>query len=143
MRQLFWRYEDNPSIKNTEPASVPPQTMSRSADFDLLFSTILCNFLDGAAKQVQGGGRAMDEALASICAAFARSPADRSALIKIALESIPFSVKEAFGRPPWSWQAVRYIGETTPTTLNSATGVYAYHLTKINNKEGEENFYVG
>lgn len=84
----------------------------------------------------------MDEALACICAAIACSPADRCALVQVALESIPFSVKEAFGRPPWSWQAVRYMGETTQMTLDSATGVYVYHLTKIN-KEGEQNFYVG
>ena len=84
----------------------------------------------------------MYHTLAFICAAIACSPADSSALVQVALQSIPFSVKEAFGRPPWSWQAVMYMEETSPMTLNTATGVYAYHLTKIN-KEGEQNFYVG
>ena len=85
----------------------------------------------------------MYDALASICAAIANSPVHRSALVQVALESIPFSVKEAFGRPPWSWEAAKYREETSPVTLNAATGVYAYHLTKINNEEGEQNFYVG
>ena len=143
MRQLFWRCKGNQSMTNTRSASPPPETWSRSANFNFLFSTILCNFLDGAITQVQDSGRAMHEELASICAAIARSPEDRSALIQIALESIPFSVKEAFGSPPWSWQAVRDTGETSPVDLTSATGVYAYHLMNINNKEGEQNLYVG
>lgn len=127
---------------NTPPPSVTPQIRSRGAHFDFLFSTILTDFLDGATKQVQDGGRAMGEAQGSICAAIDRSPADKSALIQVALESIPFSVKEAFGCLPWSWQAVVCMEKTTPMTLDTATGVYAYHLTKINN-ESKQNFYVG
>jgi hypothetical protein len=84
----------------------------------------------------------MDEAIASVCAAIACSPADRSTLVQVALESIPFSIKEAFGKAPWSWETVNYIEKTTPMILHSATGVYAYHLTKIN-KEDRQNFYVG
>ena len=83
----------------------------------------------------------MCEALASICVAVACSPTDRSTLRQVALESIPFFIKESFGSPPWSWQAVEYIKETTQPSLQSATRVYAYHLTKIN-KRCEQNFYV-
>ena len=145
MRESLWRCKGNPSIANSQPAALTPQARCRSAHFDFLFSTILDNFLDGATKQVQDGGRAMCEALASICAAIARSPIERSNLRQVALESIPFPIKEAFGSPPWSWQAVGYMDylkETTETSLNSVTGVYAYHLTKIN-KRDEQNFYVG
>lgn len=127
---------------NAPPASVTPEIRARSAHFDVLFSTILYGFLDGATKQVQDRGRTMDEAQASIYAAIARSPTDRSALVHVALETIPFSIKEAFGCPSWSWQAVNYGGKTTPTTLSSATGVYAYHLTKIN-QEDKQEFYIG
>lgn len=119
-----------------------PQIRSCSDHFDFLFSAILYKFLDGATRQVQDGGRAMDESLASICAAIASSLVDRCALVQVALESIPFHIKEAFGSSPWSWQAVRYVEETTHRNYDSATGVYAYHLTKINNG-GEQNFYVG
>lgn len=129
-------------MTNTSPASVAPQIQSRSAHFDLLFSAILYNFLDGATKQVQDGGSAMDEALASIYAAIACSPADSCALVQVALETIPLPVKEAFGVPPWSWQVVRYIEGTRLMAFDSATGVYAYHLTKIN-KTDNQNFYVG
>ena len=130
------------SMPKTSPASVTPQIRSRIAHFDLLFSTILNNFLDGATKQIRGGSRVMCEEMASICAAIACSPADSCALIHVALKSIPFSVKKAFGRPPWSWKVVGNMEEATQTTLDSATGVYAYHLTNIN-KEGKQNFYVG
>ena len=143
MRESLWRCKGNTSKANSPPASLTPQARSRSAHFDFLFSAILSNFLDGATKQVQdGGGQAMCKALASICAAIARSPTERSTLIQVALESIPFSIKEAFGSPPWSWQAVGYVKETTETSLESASGVYAYHLTKINRGD-EQNFYVG
>lgn len=142
MRQSLWRCKGHPPITNSLPASLMPQASSRSAHFNFLFSAILYSFLDGATTQVQDGGRAMYGALASICAAIARSPTDRSNLIQVALESIPFSIKEAFGSPPWSWRAVRYINETTQTNITSATGVYANHLTKIN-KGDEQNFYVG
>ena len=143
MRQCLWRCKGNPSVTNIAPASVTPQIRSRSAHFDFLFSAILYNFLDGATNQVQDGGGAMCDALAVICAAIACSPIEKSALVQVALESVPFPVKEAFGRPPWSWQAVRYVEKTSPIKLDAATGVYAYHLTKINNKEDEQNFYVG
>ncbi len=84
----------------------------------------------------------MSDALATICAAIASSPADSCALVQVALKTIPFSVKEAFGRPDWSWQAMRNIGKITQTNLDSATGVYAYHLMNINN-EPKQNLYVG
>lgn len=129
-------------MTNTPLASVTSQIRSRSAHFDFLFSAILYNLLDGATKQVQAGGRAMDEALASVCAGIACSTADSCAFVQVALETIPFPVKDAFGHSPWSWQAVRYVEEAARTTLGSATGVYAYHLTKIN-KEDKQNFYVG
>lgn len=129
-------------MTNAPPASVTPEIRARSAHFDVLFSTILYGFLDGATKQVQDRGRAMDDAQASICAAIARSPIDRSALISVALESIPFPIKEAFGCPSWSWQAVSYSETTIPTTLSSGTGVYAYYLTKINQEE-KQDIYIG
>ena len=130
------------SMTKTSPISVISQSGSRVAHFDFLFSTILNNFLDGATRQIQDGSQAMCEEMASICADIACSPADSCALIQVALKSIPFSVKEAFGRPPWSWQLDGNIKEATQTTLDSATGVYAYHLTNIN-KQDEQNFYVG
>ena len=119
-----------------------PQYGSRVAQFDFLFSTILNNFLDGATRQIQDESQAPSAELVSVCADVACSPADSCALIQLALKSIPFSVKEAFGRPPWSWQLVENIKEVKQTTLGSATGVYAYHLTNIN-KEDEQNIYVG
>ena len=143
MRNCLWRCKDNPSVTNIPTASVTPQISSRSAHFDFLFSAILYNFLDGATKQVQDGGQVMCDALAVICAAIACSPLDKSALVRVALASIPSSVKVAFGHPPWSWQAVKYVEETSPIKANAATGVYTYHLTKINNKEDEQNLYVG
>lgn len=130
------------SMTKTSPISVTPQSGSRVAHFDFLFSTILNNFLDGATRQIQGKGQAMSEEMASICANIACSPADCCALIQVALKSIPFSIKEAFGRPPWSWQLVGNMKDATHKTLSLATGVYAYHLTNIN-KQDEQNFYVG
>ena len=126
----------------TSTTSVMPQPGSRVAHFDSLFSTILNNFLDRATRQIQDEGQARSAELVSICADMACSPADCCALIQLALNSIPMSVKEAFGRPPWSWQLVGSIKEATQKTLGSATGVYAYHLTNIN-EEDEEEFYVG
>lgn len=129
------------SMTKTLPASVSPQTRSRIANFDVLFSAILKKFLNGAKKQIQGGSQPRSESMASICAAIACSPADRGALIQVALKSIPFSVKEAFGRPPWSWQLVGNIKDATLRNLDSATGVYAYHLSNINKKD-EQVLYV-
>ena len=130
------------SMTKTSPISVTPQSGSRVAHFDFLFSAILNNFLDGATRQIQGKSRAMSKEMASICANIACSPADCCALIKVALKSIPFSIKEAFGRPPWSWQLVGNMKDATHKTLGLATGVYAYHLTNINSQD-EQNFYVG
>ena len=142
MRQSLWRYVGHSSMTKTSPISVMPQSGSRVAHFDFLFSTILNNFLHGATGQIQGKSQAMNEEMASICANIACSPADSCALIQLALKSIPFSVKEAFGRPPWLWPLVGNMKEATKTTLGSATGVYAYHLRNIN-KQDEQIFYVG
>ena len=180
MKQSLQRHMGYPSTTKTSHVSVMPQSESRVAHFDFLFSTILNNFLDGATRQIQGGSQAMSEEMASIdtniiqdgsqalseemasidtniiqdgsqalseemasiCANIACSPADRCALIQVALKSIPFSVKEAFGQLPWSWQLVGNIKEATQTNLDSATGVYAYHLTNINEQD-KQNFYVG
>ena len=105
MRDSLSRCEGNPWIANSLPASLTPQARSRSAHFDFLLSAIVYNNLDRATKQAQNGSLAMCKALASICAAIARTSKERSTLIQAALESIPFSIKEAFGSPPWSWQA--------------------------------------
>lgn len=142
LRQSLWRYISCSTVTNTSPTCATPQIRSHVAQFDHLFQAILYNFLDGATKQVQDGGRVMDDSLATICAAIASSPADSCALVQVVLRSIPYSIKEAFGRPHWSWQDVRNTGETTQTTLDSATGVYAYHLMNINN-ESKQNLYVG
>ena len=129
-------------MTKTSPVSVMPQSASRVAHFDFLFSTILNNFLDGATRQIQDKSQPPSAELVSICADVACSPADSCALIQLALKSIPLSVKEAFGRPPWLWQLVENIKEATQKTLGSATGVYAYYLTNINGQE-EQNLYVG
>ena len=130
------------SMTETSPTSIIHQSGSRVAHFDFLFSTILNNFLNGATRQIQGESQVMHEEMASICAIIACSPADRCAFIQVALKSIPFSVKEAFGRPPWWWPFVGNIKEATQTTLDSTTGVYAYHLANINNQD-KQKFYVG
>ena len=142
IRQSLWSHLGHSSMTKPPPISVMPQSGSRVAHFDFLFSTILNNFLDGATRQIQDGSQAMSEEMASICTNIACSPADRCALIQVALNSIPLSVKEAFGRPRWSWQLGGNIKEATQTTLDSATGVYAYHLTNINEQD-QQNFYVG
>ena len=129
-------------MTKTPPVSVMPQSESRAAHFDFLFSTILNNFLDGATRQIRDKSQATSAELVSMCANVACSPVDCCALIQLALKSIPLSVKEAFGRPPWSWQLVGNIKEATQKTFGSATGVYAYHLTNINEQD-EQDFYVG
>ncbi|KAM0798256.1 hypothetical protein BDR22DRAFT_964834 [Usnea florida] len=142
LRQFLRRYMGHSSMAKTTPDPVMPQSGSRVAHFDFLFSTILNNFLNGATGQIQGKSQAMNEEMASIYANIACSPADSCALVQLALKSIPFSVKEAFGRPPWVWPLVGNTKEASQTTLDSATGVYAYHLRNINNQD-DQKFYVG
>ena len=129
-------------MTETLPVSVTPQIRSRAANFDYLFSAILNSFLDGALEQLRGKSRILSEELAPILAAIACSPADSCALMNVALKSIPFAVEEAFGRPPWSWQDVANKKDIAQTYLETATGVYAYHVTNIN-KGTEQIFYVG
>lgn len=141
LKESAWKFQSLSSALDRSSSPTTPESRFRCASFDTLFSAILYKFLDGSIKQIRDGDRITDDDLATICAAIASSPLDSQVLIYAALRTIPASIKEAFGCAPWSWEAVRY-EDTSQTDVSPATGVYAYHLTNINDGE-EQDLYVG